>query len=211
MKIICISDTHSQLHKVKLPEGDLLIHAGDATYQGNIVEISRFNEELGKIKHKYKYGIIFVPGNHDWLFEKHAFMARSILTNAIVLIDEWVIIDGKIIYGSPWQPEFNNWAFNLSRDSIKLQDKWDNIPDNADIVITHGPVNGILDLCVDGFRAGCKLLFNRIVQIKPEIHVCGHIHFSYGMHCFNGTTFINASICQEDYQPLNSPIVIELD
>lgn len=209
--MVCISDTHTKLAQIILPEGDLLIHAGDATFRGTIQEISQFNEDLGKIKHLYKHGVIFVPGNHDVLFEKHEYLAKSILTNAKVLIDDWTIIENKLIYGSPWQPEFNNWSFGLPRDSIKLQDRWDNIPDNADIVITHGPVNDILDECVDGFRAGCKLLYKRIVQIKPELFVSGHIHHSYGMHCFNGTTFINASICQEDYQPLNLPIEIILD
>jgi Icc-related predicted phosphoesterase len=210
MKLILISDTHGQLDKIKLPDADVLLHAGDATGQGNIQQLSRFNEHLGKIKHKYKHGIFFTPGNHDGLFEENPALAKSIVTNATVLIDEWVIIEGKIFYFSPYQPAFCDWYFNLPRGP-KLAEKWALIPDNTDILITHGPPKGILDLCPDGFQAGCEELFKRVMVVKPKIHVFGHIHFSYGVKHFDGITFVNASTCDEQYMPIHTPVEIELE
>lgn len=208
MKLIIISDTHCQMSKIDLPEGDILIHAGDATYTGSVEQIQQFNEALGKIKHKYKH-ILFVPGNHDWLFETRPKKARELMTNATVLIDEEIIIEGKKFYGSPWQPEFCAWAFNVSRGPL-IAKKWELIPDKVDVLITHGPVKGILDTCPDGFRAGCEELWKKVLEIKPEFHICGHIHHSYGMQNFNSTTYINASICDEQYMTTNKPFVIEL-
>lgn len=208
MRLVIISDTHGQMDKIVLPEGDILIHAGDATYQGTVAEISKFNNHLEPYKDKYKH-ILFVPGNHDWLFETNKYEARKIMTNATVLIDEEIIIEGKKFYGSPWQPEFCAWAFNVKRGPL-IARKWDLIPTDTNILITHGPVKGILDTCPDGFRAGCEELWKKVVEIKPELHICGHIHHAYGMQNFNGTTFINASICDEMYMTTNKPFVVDL-
>lgn len=209
LKIVCISDTHCRLKDIQLPEGGLLIHAGDATFRGTIPEIIEFNEQLGLIKDKYKHGIIFVPGNHDWLFETNKSLAKEIMTNATVLIDESVSIEGKVIYGSPYQPEFCGWAFNLPRGE-KLKWKWEQIPDKANVVITHGPPHGILDKTPRGEQVGCEELYKRVLEVKPELHVFGHIHHDHGYYNFNGTTFVNASSCTERYEPTNKPIVIEL-
>lgn len=208
MKLVIISDSHCQMSKIALPDGDVLIHAGDATYTGSVEQIQQFNEALGKIKHRYKH-ILFVPGNHDWLFETRPKKARELMTNATVLIDEEIIIEGKKFYGSPWQPEFCAWAFNVPRGPL-IAKKWDLIPDKVDVLITHGPVKGILDTCPDGFRAGCEELWKKVMEIKPELHICGHIHHSYGMQNFNSTTFINASICDEQYMTTNKPFVVEI-
>jgi Icc-related predicted phosphoesterase len=210
MKLALISDTHSQLDKVKLPDADILLHAGDATYRGDIRELAKFNEDLGKIKDKYKHGIFFTPGNHDGLFEENLSFAKKLITNATVLVDESITIEGKVFYFSPYQPEFCDWYFNLPRGAA-LKAKWDLIPNSTDVLITHGPPKGILDLCPDGFRAGCEELWKRVIEVKPQIHLFGHIHFSYGMQLFDGITFVNASICTESYTPTNKPIVVELD
>jgi Icc-related predicted phosphoesterase len=118
------------------------------------------------------------------------------------------------IYGSPWQPWFYDWAFNLPRLGTELQEKWNMIPEDTDVLITHGPPNGILDL-VNNFRqpnrnVGCELLRNKIEELNPTLNVFGHIHEGYGTFNNGKTTFVNASICTAGYEPTNKPIIIDL-
>jgi Icc-related predicted phosphoesterase len=126
------------------------------------------------------------------------------------LFDSGVEIDGVNFWGSPWQPEFFNWAFNLPRGE-KLAEKWALIPGNTDILITHGPAHGMLDWVPNGQRVGCEDLFQRIMDIQPKIHVCGHIHCSYGQKSFHGVEFINASVLGERYTHENKPITLLFD
>jgi hypothetical protein len=128
----------------------------------------------------------------------------------IYLFDSEVIIDGVKFYGSPWQPEFYDWAFNLPRGE-KLAEKWAKIPGNTDILITHGPAHGMLDWTPSGQRVGCEDLFHRIMEVQPKIHVCGHIHCAYGQKNFNGVEFLNASVLNERYEYENKPIVVDFD
>jgi Icc-related predicted phosphoesterase len=121
-----------------------------------------------------------------------------------------VEIDGVKIYGSPWQPEFYNWAFNLPRGE-KLAEKWGKIPEGLDILVTHGPAFGMVDATIQGISVGCHDLFQRVVKVKPKIHACGHIHWSYGQKTFDGIEFINASILNEGYFYENKPIAIEFN
>jgi predicted phosphodiesterase len=117
-------------------------------------------------------------------------------------------------YGTPWQPWFYDWAFNLPRLGDELKDKWAFIPEDTDVLITHGPPNGYGDL-VNNWRqpntnVGCELLLNRIIDIKPLINVFGHIHEGYGVEYNDDTIFVNASICNSKYEPINKPIIIDL-
>src|SRR3712207_5545038 len=108
-RIVCISDTHNRNEQITVPEGDILIHAGDATFRGTIDEIERFNNWFAALPHRYK---IFVAGNHDWLFQTDNRLVRSLLNeNIIYLQDSSTEIDGIKFYGSPWQPRFYDWAF----------------------------------------------------------------------------------------------------
>ena len=126
------------------------------------------------------------------------------------LQDSEVTIDGIKFYGSPWQPEFYNWAFNLPRGE-KLAQKWAEIPDNTDVLITHGPAYGILDYAPMGGHVGCEELYKRISDIKPKIHVCGHIHNSYGQKTIDGIEFLNASVLNDRYEYAHKPIVVDFD
>ena len=116
------------------------------------------------------------------------------------------------IYGSPWQPEFHNWAFNLPKNGLELEQKWNDIPEDTDILITHGPAFGYCDKVIGQYEnLGCQLLTNRIKRIKPKIHVCGHIHSGHG-YVFDGDThFINASVLDEQYQYTQKPLTVEWD
>ncbi len=213
-RIVCLSDTHNCNSQIDVPDGDILIHAGDATITGTVEEVKRFNAWFAKLPHRLK---IFVAGNHDWLFERNNELARTLLDTKIIYLQdsETKIADLKI-YGSPWQPRFYDWAFNLNR-GYELAAKWKLIPDDVEILITHGPPNGILDLVPrHGWdeNTGCEELLKRVQEIagfgKLKLHVFGHIHCGYGTEENFGVKFVNASNCDEQYNPSQPPIVIDM-
>jgi Icc-related predicted phosphoesterase len=205
-RIVCLSDTHNCNHQITVPDGDILIHAGDATIQGSPYEVEEFAHWFASLPHRYK---IFVAGNHDWLFEIDNRFARLLVSNFKYLQDSSIKVEGLKFYGSPHQPRFYNWAFNLTRGA-EMAEKWKLIPRDTDILITHGPPFGILDLTPQGDNAGCEELRKRVVEIRPKAHIFGHIHSGYGMKEEFGVKFINASTCDEAYEPTNSPIVFDI-
>ena len=208
MRIVLISDTHNQLSKVKVPDGDLLIHAGDSTGLGTTREMIDFSKQLRALPHPIK---IFVPGNHDWLFERNLSHANEILGKDVhVLVDQEIVVEGIRIFGSPWTPRFYNWAFNLDRGE-PLRNKWERIPEGVDVLVTHGPPYGILDRTKSGEHVGCEELRRELHRIMPKLHVFGHIHQSYGAHREAETSYINACICDENYRPLHAPLVVQFD
>jgi Icc-related predicted phosphoesterase len=212
MKVVCISDTHAQLNKVTLPKGDILIHSGDHTYRGTWNEMSKAFKDLARVSKDFKR-VVTICGNHDWLGELEPKETEKLAKDngLIYLNDSGIELLGYKIYGSPIQPEFCNWAFNRYRGP-QIRRYWDAIPDDTQILVTHGPPALIGDKCPDGFRAGCQDLFERVVQLKDlELHVFGHIHGGYGITHFDGITFVNASTCDEQYKPVNKPIVIEVE
>ncbi len=213
MKIVCLSDTHNCSEQIAVPDGDILIHAGDATITGTIDEVVLFNEWFASLPHKYK---IFVAGNHDWLFETNNKSARKLLDDSIIYLqDSFTEIENLKIYGSPWQPRFFDWAFNLNRGA-EIAEKWKLIPDDIDILITHGPPNGILDEVPRKYfveNTGCEDLLKRVEKLrlnKLKLHIFGHIHCGYGTAEKFGVKFINASNCDESYAPTNAPIIVDL-
>lgn len=210
MRIVCISDTHEKHRNISVPDGDILIHAGDFTGRGSLDAIRDFNEWLRKLPHRHK---IFTPGNHELSFERTPDLALPLITNAHCLIHQSIVLDGLKFFGSPWTPAFGNWAYN-SKTSNRLKLIWSEIPDNTDILITHGPPKFILDdICTfeGGIRhVGCSELRSRVEQLNLKAHVFGHIHEGYGTKMINSTTFVNASICTASYRPHNKPIIIEV-
>lgn len=207
MKIVFISDTHNKLGYVKIPDGDMLIHCGDFTMLGTIEEFRGFNSDLEKLPHKHK---IVIAGNHEFLLEHNQALGREILSAATYLQDENIEVNGLKIYGSPWQPEFGKWAFNLPRNSPSLHLVWDKIPRDTDILVTHTPPQGILDKTMSKEKVGCEVLKQRLKDLSPRIHCFGHIHPAYGKKRIDDTLYINAAIVNEKYQPINQPIVIEI-
>ena len=213
MELVLISDTHTMHEQVTLPKGDVLVHAGDFTGRGKPHEVEDFFGWLERQAKEFKH-IVFIAGNHDMSFEyKHPWtvdMIKSLSENIHYLEDSEIIIDGVKFYGSPWQPEFFNWAFNLPRGKA-LAEKWELIPNDTDILITHGPPMNILDYTSrDMWNVGCLDLYNKVLNIKPKLHIFGHIHEGYGIKEQDGITFINASTCTLGYNPTNKPIQISL-
>ena len=205
MTIVCISDTHEKEFP-EIPNGDILIHCGDFTGgKHSILALEALNEWFKTLPHKYK---ILVPGNHDFCFETHEKESREIITEAIILINESIEIEGIKLYGTPDQPWFYNWAFN--KYSEELIESYNKIPEATDILITHTPPYGILDMVLRGEQVGSKELLCRIQEIKPKLSVFGHIHESYGTTKIDETTFINCAICNLGYKPINKPLVFEL-
>jgi Icc-related predicted phosphoesterase len=218
MIITLISDTHGKHNEITqdLPGGDLLLHAGDISSMGYQHEVQQFCKWFNNVE-KYNHKI-FIAGNHDWGFQNNVEKIMEIVNSyktVDYIQDETISVgdDEKMvnIYGSPWQPEFYNWAFNLPKNGVELAAKWDAIPDNTDILITHGPAFGVLDTVAGKMwdNLGCQLLTNKIKSIKPKIHVCGHIHSGYGYYFDGDTHFINASVLNEAYQYTNKPITID--
>jgi predicted phosphohydrolase len=209
MRIVCISDTHLAHRDTTLPipDGDLLIHAGDGTLEGSIQETTHFLRWLSDLPHRNK---ILIAGNHDWLFQMQSLLARSLVPAGIsYLEDSAAEIEGLKVYGSPWQPEFLNWAFNLPRGP-RLRQRWNQIPAKTDILVTHGPPAGILDQTPNGEHVGCIDLLDAVERLKPKLHVFGHVHHSYGSTDVGCTRYVNASLCDEDYQPTNLPVIVDL-
>ena len=218
-RITFISDTHTKHNTLDnfLVGGDILIHAGDLTSRGYITEIENFMKWYDKI---YNYDTkVFIAGNHDFGFQDDNEKLRGLLTGYKTidyLQDDWLMVgedyDTMIkIWGTPWQPEFHNWAFNLPRGE-KLKEKWDMIPIDTDILITHGPPFGKLDYVrYPNENVGCEELMKRVEEIKPKIHVFGHIHEGYG-YVFDGNThYINAAVLNGRYEFRNRPLTIDWD
>lgn len=226
MRVTLISDTHTKHNRLvhsktlrnnnesfHLPGGNLLIHAGDFMSSGyNFFEADEFFKWFDEIDN-YDTKVL-IAGNHDRVMEYDSkFMLNHLSGFKTIeyLQDEELVLyfdgpdgdyseDNVRIYGSPWQPEFFNWAFNLPRNGEEMKAKWDAIPNNTDILITHSPPYGRLDIPGrQNIRVGCEMLRHRVDEISPKIHVFGHIHGGYGYYFDGHTHFFNASVLDENY------------
>lgn len=199
--IDCISDTHNQHEKMALPGGDLLIHAGDISGYGRVDEVIRF---LDWFAHQDYPHLVLIPGNHDFIFEKQFPWCLEECTKRkiILLNDSSAEIDGIKLWGSPIQPWFLDWAFNRQRGA-DIKKHWDLIPNDTEILVTHGPPRLILDNAnARGYtnHVGCEDLFHKIAETKVKLHVFGHIHEGRGYKSIGGRMYINAASLDENYE-----------
>jgi len=208
LKIVAISDTHGQHDKLVLPDGDLLIHAGDISNKGGLIEVERFLSWFDKQSFKNK---IFIAGNHDFFFERHSDeeIKKILPGNIIYLKDSGVEINGIKFWGSPVTPWFLNWAFNRQRGH-EIARHWDLIPNDIDILITHGPMFRRLDENKEGQHLGCRDLFLKAQELNLKAHIFGHIHENYGTMESQKVKFLNASVVNERYELINEPLVIDI-
>ena len=241
MKIVAISDTHNHHDKLTIPKCDLLIHAGDATMIGSPDEMKSFFKWFSEQPAKNK---VFVPGNHEvgyyhWLaktalnaydvWESHEMEYGHSASN--VLIDAMLEGGSLSIYGSPWTKISPRWAFQFSewpQNGITPEAIWKAIPHDTEILVTHGPPHGILDLVypkhmdkettlpwlwdISGRDCGDKVLAEEIrKRSKLKYHFFGHIHEGYGHVEQGGVKYYNVSICDGDYKPVNPITVVETD
>lgn len=209
MRLTVISDTHSLHRQIEsIPDGDVLIHAGDSLGVGTLEELEDLNDWLGTLPHRHK---ILIAGNHDWCFQDHPEEARRRVTAAHYLQDSGVTIDGVHFWGTPWTPQFHDWAFNLPRGDALAQ-RWAQIPEHTDVLIVHGPPHGILDRVNEHFgggQVGCEALRDRLLARPVPLVLFGHIHEHYGQHRESGSLYVNASTCTDRYRPDNPPVVLE--
>lgn len=209
MIIDCISDLHGEFPK--LEGGDLLIVAGDLSCYSCENTVALFDYWLNEQKYTKK---VFIGGNHDKYLYECQKKCDLPLTNGFqfgdYLCDSSTEFEGLKIWGSPWTPTFFNWYFMVNRGFDAIE-KWDLIPRDVDILITHGPPYGILDKTIRGEKVGCMDLMNTIPTLKKlKLHVFGHIHEGYGSLEIGQTQFVNCSLMDENYEFVNKPIRIIL-
>jgi hypothetical protein len=241
MRVVCISDTHNQHNSTpSIPDGDILLHAGDITGIGKREEVKSFFEWAIKEAKRFTYGIAFIAGNHDRCFDpkfgeydpedeykegprrKPKWLVDALHnlkfgnTGVHYLEDSWIEVgsgeDKLKIWGSPYSPWFHGdrWAFNAHRGE-DIRNVWDEISMTTDILMTHTPVSYKLDYVPRSQEyVGCEDLHKVVTTVKPIMHVCGHIHEGYGLDYNLDTTFVNASICNEYYNPTNEPWVFDI-
>jgi predicted phosphodiesterase len=230
-KLVFISDTHNKHAKVTVPPCDILVHCGDFTFQGARSEVLNFAQWLHKQPAKH---IIVIPGNHEKIMEaclqgveidSKEWILRD-CPRAKLLIHQAIEIDGIKFFGSPWTPYFFNWAWNAGRTVAEaghvfkpfIGDLWKDIPLDTNVLVTHGPPIGILDQAMDRYTgklvsAGCYELSEKIKELKDlKVHAFGHLHLNGGSLLEqNGVQYINASICDEDYRPLNKVMEVQYE
>jgi Icc-related predicted phosphoesterase len=224
LKLVFVSDTHGLHDQLVMPDGDILVHCGDATNRGTVPEFARFNQWCQLMRKKYRR-VIYCGGNHDALLERSPDLVRSMLLGVDVLVDQAIEVEGLVFYGSPWTPAFLNWHFQLYTPE-QAQETWERIPDHVDVLVTHGPVHGILDNVMervpdrepDGSETwrtvvrhvGCPALFARVMRVRPLLHACGHVHCHPGQFFYDGVHFLNASMLDDAHATPRSPIVVDV-
>lgn len=223
MRIAALSDTHGKHRQVDVPDADVLIFAGDLMTGGwGRSEVLDFGNWFSDLPHKTK---VLVAGNHDRLFETNpTWCIQCFSGNVIYLHDCYTVIDGKKFYGSPVQPWFHDWAFNVPRGPA-IKEYWDRIPDDTDVLITHGPPLGLLDKVVSSLHylydeyehLGCEELRYAVERIRPDHHIFGHIHGGYGYARLKYespdnqyTALHNVAICNEAYNAVNPVTVLDI-
>lgn len=221
MKIVAISDTHGKHRELgELPEGDVLVHAGDWSMMGTEEQTTEFLSWF--IQQPFKHRVL-IAGNHDWIAQNSRERLLSLMRTSWpdfaqdpgklhYLEDSGCTIEGVRFWGSPVQPEFCNWAFNRERGA-EIKRHWDMIPDNTDVLITHGPAEGYGGLTARGGEVGCVDLWRAIDRVRPQVHICGHIHEDAGewRHVWDDgsyTTLINASVLNLKYNLTRPPTCI---
>jgi Icc-related predicted phosphoesterase len=230
MRLVFISDTHLR-HDFEIPKGDILIHAGDLTMMGSVEEVTRVSKWLKKVRVKGGFkACVVIPGNHDWMAEKDPVFMRLMIEEAgcIYLQHQPAVVEGLRFFGSGYTPRFYDWALNVDRGA-KLAALWSQIPDDTQILVTHGPPKGRLDGCPRADysdygtygrqplrywteHVGCADMRDRIANLKDlRIHAFGHIHRPGVEQGADGITYVNASTCDESYKAVHKPTVLEYE
>lgn len=208
MRLVFISDTHCQHGRLEVPKGDILFHAGDFSSRGRPEEAQDFLDWFSAQPHPNK---VLIAGNHDFIAEQELELFNDMIPeNVIYLNDSGIEMEGLKIWGSPIQPWFFNWAFNRQRGA-EIRRHWDLIPEDTEILLTHGPPYSILDRSVrTGHPVGCRDLLKKVKALPAlRLHAFGHIHEEYGRMESDGILFLNACVLNESYVLKNPPWVVD--
>jgi Icc-related predicted phosphoesterase len=207
MRIVIISDTHTQHEKLGRLSGDVLIHCGDSAngFKRSPDAVRKLDDWFGQQDFDR---ILCTGGNHDVEMEDLSGAGTPVLRNAEFLQDRSLHHRGVHFYGAPWTPELAGWAFYLP--ACEMRDKWALIPTQVDVLITHTPPAGILDRNRSGRSCGCPDLAERLLDLRPQLHCFGHVHASAGTVEINATTYVNASMVNSQYQIAHRPYEFDL-
>jgi Icc-related predicted phosphoesterase len=203
-----MSDTHRLHRTITAPmQGDLLIHSGDFTFFCEETHVLRdFNDWLGELPFRYR---VVVPGNHERLMHTRPEL-RRLITNATLLVNEAVTIEGMRLWGSPVTGDDTAFGCATAEERRAL---YASIPEDTDILITHGPPHGILDVEFrgGGISRGCPELLAAVQRVKPQVHIFGHVHASRGATRIGETTYINAAMLGWSGELENRPIAFTFE
>lgn len=210
MIIVALSDTHGNHRSVEVPPGDIVIHCGDITRKSNLSEVTDFVEWFAGLDFQHK---ILVAGNHDrFIRKKKPEFMELINRHKIEYLENTNIqINGYSIFGSPFSLNYGGigaFTYFHEPDAKRI---WNLIPEKIDILVTHTPPKGFMDYSsTEKINAGCHVLRDRVLSVKPRCHIFGHIHESYGIEKHNGSVFINASLSNGSGEIVNKPAVVEI-
>ena len=205
MRIVTISDNHSNLN-FNVPDGDILIHAGDFSYNArqSLGEMIDFRDWLAEQPHKHK---LFIWGNHELIQHEEKYWTEYLEESGAKCIhnlQEPIEIEGLKFWGSSFSPPFGSWSFMMG--DLQRERHWEHAP-KCDVLVTHSPPFQILDSVSN---LGCKYLRKYVDEVKPKLHIFGHIHNSYGRLDADDRTFINTSLLNDVYELVNEPMVVEI-
>jgi len=207
MRLTIISDTHGEQDKLGRLSGDVLIHCGDMfnMFNQSDDDFDRMDAWFGE--HDFDL-ILCTGGNHDFELQKRSSYVDSPFKNAVYLEGSSHVHKGITFFGAPWMPDLFGQAFFTKGQ--ELSKKWSDIPDNVDVLITHTPPAGILDVSSRGRTLGCQHLLAAVERTQPTIHCFGHVHASSGVHKNHKTTFVNAALVDSQYKLSRQAYEIEL-
>ena len=215
IRIVAIADSHGSHDELKMPDGDILVVAGDFCGLGDMDDVINFNKWLRTLPHRRK---IIVPGNHDLICPANKELVKQMFGDAIYLDMEGAQVMNLRFFGSPWTPRFYSWAYMYPRNSGQAKDIYAQVPSNTDILITHGPAHGTkLGWVPDGHNggedAGCEVLRQRIEALQGlKAHICGHIHCGgHQTDMVGKVPSYNVSVMNEEYWVTNPPTVIDIE
>lgn len=211
MIIVALSDTHGNHRSVDVPAGDVIIHCGDITRKSNLSEVTDFIEWFAGLNFQHK---ILVAGNHDRFIRKKKQEFLELISSHKIdyLENRSIEVNGHLIFGSPFSLNYGGLGAFSYHDTPEARRIWSQIPENTDILVTHAPPRGFRDFIrTENRNAGCQVLRERVLSIRPRYHIFGHIHESYGIETDGDSVFINASLSNGSGEIINRPMVIEME
>lgn len=220
--IVAMSDTHNYHEGVPLPDGNVLVHCGDSTLKGRQGELASFLAWFARTPFEHR---VLIGGNHDWALEAGEV---PIPPGVTYLNGQAAQVAGLRFFGAAWRSR-PAWvkrddqgnirqgrysAFGVMLDEV--DDHWSRIPEGTDVVVTHVPPLGLMDLGPvdpDGVqrRRGCPALLARLRQVRPQLHLFGHNHHEVGLRTIEGTTHVNAALLDDEYRLVRPPVVLEVE
>lgn len=208
MRLVLLADTHGLHRRVAVPDGDIVLHAGDLSGAGRPEELADFFGWFANLAHPHK---VCIAGNHDWLAERDPAAFRALVPSQVTYLEnEEAVVGGLRIWGSPITPWFLDWAFNRARGS-EIDAYWRKLPERLDVLLVHGPPAGILDRTLEGLHVGCEDLARRIAEARPRLVVFGHIHEAAGRLERDGVRYVNASVLDAGYRVVRPPVTCTIE